>query len=239
MSMNILNWSKREVFMQIESVSLLNYFNNLNNQILKSSQKISTGKKINASSDNPAIYSAIKSLQKEVKQIDTQKTNIERLTNQKNTQQTKYDTSSKISMEIENLLDKAQSGAVSDEEKQAIQDEVNMLADELEDTLGTEVDASQFDVSSPDSLQNARNMTNDIINKAATTGSEIRQLNTQKQEIMQDKANLQSTISTLQDTDIIEEQINLTNKNILQGLAIKSIKTTANQQANTVFNILG
>ena len=232
----------------------LHELSRINTQLAASLQRISTGLKINKPSDNPAGYTASKIFERDIRAAQNQQTNLERQINQQSTNSSKLESATEIGMRIESLLDKASNSALSAEEKGAIQNEINLLSDHLDDTLtsieGGEFTAEQFglnaenlDISSAESLAQAKSSAktgiDSIIQENQTEGTNIRIAEKQKQQYAQNEVNLRSSLSTIKDSNLIEEMIGFTNQSILQKLAIKSIKQGMKMNQQGVLSLLG
>jgi flagellin len=232
----------------------LNELNRINVSLAKSIQTLSTGLKINKPSDNPAGYAAAKIFERDLRATQNQQQNLERQINSESTISTKLESATDTGMRIESLLDQASNSSISAEEKQSIQNEINLLSDQLDDTLqsidGGGFTAEQFglnaenlDISSAESLAQAKTSAksgiDSIIQENQTKGTEIRIADKQKQQLAQNEINLRGSLSTIKDANLIEEMISFTNKSILQQLAVKSIKQGIQSQQQSALSLLG
>ena len=235
----------------IQPVGLLE-LTRINDQLAQNMRKLSTGLKINKPSDDPAGYAAGKKIQKEIQTNRTFQSNLEREINQQSTISSKLDSASNIGMKINELLDQASSSAVSLEEKNAIQNDINQLGQELDNTLtsieGKDFTAEQFgfdadslDISSEESLAQAKvsvySGINSLVQENQNTGTTINSSFRQKQQLAQNEINQKATLSTIRDANMIESMIAFTNKSILQQLAIKTIKKSSQNNASQALSL--
>jgi len=227
---------------------------NINDAIAISQQRISTGKKINAASDDPAVYFAIKKTRRDIAQLANKELNIERGVNFLETNSSKLDQVSELLLEMYTLANTANAGGVSSAEKQAIQTDIIQLKEEVEAILQSGVSATIYSGFTIGGLENVSltgsaaptlagltiessdlvvtgSSTSTTINNISAAldrivkdnqkvGSYVRRLQFEIQDARSEKANLQATLSTIQDADIAEEQLELTKLQILQQSAL-------------------
>ena len=118
--------------------------NNVNTQILKFQEKISTGKSVNRASDDPSAYYAAKILNKDIVIKNKKSLQIERGVNFLQTNSSKLNTVADMLLEISGLASSANSGAVSSAEKTAIQSDINQLRNEIVNIVSSGVDAKIY-----------------------------------------------------------------------------------------------
>ena len=230
----------------------------INDQIAISQQRISTGKKVNAASDDPAVYFAIKKTRRDIAALANKELNIERGVNWLETNSSKLDQVSELLLEMYGLANTANAGGVSSAEKAAIQTDIVQLREEIETILQSGVSASVYTGFTIGGLENvsvtgtasanvalsdlsldgtnivitgtsadiATVITNistamdSIVNDNQKLGSFVRRLQFEIEDARSEKSNLQATLSTIQDADIAEEQLELTKLQILQQSAL-------------------
>lgn len=118
--------------------------NTVNDRILKSQERISTGLKINRASDNPSGYFAAKTLSRDIAVAKTKSSQIERGVNFLQTNSSKLNTVADLLLETSNMISLANSGAVSSAEKVAIQDDINQLRFEIESLMQSGVSSKIY-----------------------------------------------------------------------------------------------
>jgi flagellin len=226
----------------------------INDRIAISQQRISTGKKVNSASDDPAIYFAIKKTRRDIAALANKELNIERGINFLETSSSKLDQVSELLLEMFTLASTANAGGVSSAERQAIQTDIIQLKQEIELIMQSGVSATIYSGFTIGGLENvsltgsaAPTLTGLTINSSdlvvtgsstATTitnvraaldrvvadnqkvGSFVRRLRFEIDDARSEKADLQATLSTIQDADIAEEQLELTKLQILQQSAL-------------------
>jgi flagellin len=226
----------------------------INDKIAISQQRISTGKKVNSASDDPAIYFAIKKTRRDIASLANKELNIERGINFLETSSSKLDQVSELLLEMFTLSSTANAGGVSSAERQAIQTDIIQLKQEIEAIMQSGVSATIYSGFTIGGLENvsltgtaAPTLTGLTINSSdlvvtgtstSTTitnvkaaldrivadnqkvGSFVRRLRFEIDDARSEKADLQATLSTIQDADIAEEQLELTKLQILQQSAL-------------------
>jgi len=225
----------------------------INDKILQAQRKISTGVKVNTSSDDPAIYYAIKQNERDVAALANKELNIERGVDLLQTNSSKLDMIAQILLEMYTLANTANAGGVSSAERQAIQTDIIQLQSELEQILLSGVSAkiysgftigglenvsltgslptlSTLNIERADlvvtgsttetTITNITDAMDSILKNNLQVGSWIRRLDFEMKDAQAEKADLISTLSTIRDADIAEEQLELTKLQILQQTAL-------------------
>jgi flagellin len=226
----------------------------INDRIAISQQRISTGKKVNSASDDPAIYFAIKKTRRDIAALANKELNIERGINFLETSSSKLDQVSELLLEMFTLASTANAGGVSSAERQAIQTDIIQLKQEIEAIMQSGVSATIYagftigglenvsltgtaaptltglTINSSDlvvtgsststTITNVRAALDRVVADNQKVGSFIRRLRFEIDDARAEKADLQATLSTIQDADIAEEQLELTKLQILQQSAL-------------------
>ena len=238
------------------NVSALRAFQTLtsiNDRIVKSQERISTGKKVNRASDSPSDYFVTRKLAADINAARRNNANIERGINFLQTNDSRLAQVATILVEMSDLANQANSLAVTSAEKQAIQQDLIQLSQEIQTIFQSGVSSSIYTGFTLGGLQNASltgnltttplssltlNGTNisvtgslsemsstiSNIDSALTTvlqdeeklGSFIKRLETSSELNAVEVVNLKASLSSIQDTDLAEEQMELTKLNILQ-----------------------
>ena len=236
----------------LESVGL-SQLNKINSELMLGLQRISSGLKISKASDDPAGYAASKMFQLDIAKAQTLQNNYEREINSSSTISSKLDNAADVGLRIDSLIDTASNSTISADERSAIQNEINQLSGQLENTLssieGSSYSASQFNLDAA-SLQvgseedialakaNIKSGVESIIGENQQTGIDIKLTKIKKNQEARNEMNLKSSLSTMRDTDLAEEMIGFTNKSILQQIAIKNLSTTMKINASKSLNLL-
>jgi flagellin len=234
----------------------------INDKIAISQQRISTGKKVNSASDDPAIYFAIKKTRRDIAALANKELNIERGINFLETSSSKLDQVSELLLEMFTLASTANAGGVSSAEKQAIQTDIIQLKQEIEAIMQSGVSATIYSgftigglenvsltgssapvvgtagvggtsltidttdlvvtgsAGASDAISNIQGALDRIVADNQKIGSFVRRLRFEIDDARSEKADLQATLSTIQDADIAEEQLELTKLQILQQSAL-------------------
>jgi len=124
----------------VEAIRAYNTLSGINDKMMASSERISTGKIFNRSSDGPANYYVSKILQRKVNRLDTESTNVERGINWLQNQDSKYAQVVTILSEMSNLVQTAKAGGITSAERSAIQLQLNDLKAEVGDILNSGID---------------------------------------------------------------------------------------------------
>ena len=245
----------------------------INTSLVKTQERISTGKVVNRASDSPSDYYISKTLTRDINAVDRTLKNIERGINFLQTNNSRLAQITQILIETSDLANQANSIAVSSAEKKAIQQDITQLMLELESVFQSGVSAKLFTGFSLGGLQNVSltgnltlnplaSLTLDGVNVSVTgtdtqlsatirnidsalakvleaeemMGSYIKRLNVEFDVHEVEGTNLKASRSSIMDADLAEEQLELTNAQILQQAAI-SILTQANSAPMAVLSL--
>jgi flagellin len=256
------------------NVSALRAFqtlSNLNSRITKSQERISTGKLVNRASDSPSDYYITRKLETDINAVKRKNKNIERGINFLQTNDSRLAQVASILMEMSDLANQANSIAVTSAEKEAIQQDLTQLSEEIVNILQSGVSAKLYTGFTIAGLQNVSLTGNLTINPLSTLningtnisvtgnnldviqqsisnidraldvilrdeerlGSYIKRLQTEFDFHEVEAVNLRASLSSIQDADLAEEQMELTKLNILQQAALAML-TQANSAPNSV-----
>ncbi|MCD6460874.1 flagellin [bacterium] len=245
----------------------------INTNLVKTQERISTGKVVNRASDSPSDYYISRTLTRDINAVDRNLKNIERGINFLQTNNSRLAQITQILIEASDLSNQANSIAVSSAEKHAIQQDITQLMLEMESIFQSGVSAKLFTGFSLGGLQNVSltgnltvnplsSLTLDGINISVTgsdtqlkstihnidtaltkvleaeekMGSYIRRLDVEFEVHQTEGTNLKASRSSIMDADLAEEQLELTNFQILQQAAI-SILSQANSAPMDVLSL--
>ena len=246
----------------------------INEQIVKTQERISTGKKVNRASDSPSDYFISRTLDRKINSVQRKNDNIERGVNFLQTNDSRLAQVANILIEMSDLANQANSIAVTSAEKQAIQQDLSQLSLEVESILQSGVSAKLYTGFTLGGLSNV-SLTGNLTTTALTsltingtnlnvTGSQtdltstIGNIDTALTAILQDEerlgsfikrlevevdvneveaVNLKASLSSIQDADLAEEQLELTKLSILQqaSLAMLAQSNSAPQSVLSLF----
>ena len=238
------------------NVSALRAFQTLsdiNGRITTSQERISTGKTVNRASDSPSDYYITRLLGSQINAATRKNMNIERGINYLQTNDSRLAQVTTILMEMSDLANQANSLAVTSAEKQAIQQDLTQLSEEVEKILQSGVAANLYSGFTIADLENASltgnltsnplstltlngtnvNVTGSLADISTTIsnidkaldvilrdeerlGSYIKRLEVEFDMNEVERVNLQASLSSIQDADLAEEQMELTKLTILQ-----------------------
>ncbi|MFC2140571.1 flagellin, partial [Candidatus Auribacterota bacterium] len=197
----------------------------INSKILSQQERISTGQIVNRASDNPANYFISKKLGRDITLLSRRTKTLEDGVNFLQTNNTILTKTTEILMEMSHLANEANSISATSAEKQAIQQDLTRLRDEVNDLIQSGVSTSLYSGFTLGGLQNVSltgtgtgslptlasltiDGTNMSITGAATVADSISNINNAMDMILEDKARLGSFIRRLQlekDIDISEK----------------------------------
>ncbi len=259
------------------NVSALRSFQTLtsiNSRLTKAQERISTGQVVNRASDSPSDYYVTRKLETDINSVNRKNKNIERGINFLQTNDSRLAQVANILMEMSDLANQANSIAVTSAEKQAIQQDLTQLSEEIQNILQSGVSVRLYTGFTLAGLQNASLTGNLTINPLSTlsidgqnisvTGNNLTQIQTSIDNIdaaldviLRDeerlgsyikrleaeydlhdveRVNLKATLSSIQDADLAEEQMELTKLNILQQSSLAML-TQANSAPNAVMSL--
>ncbi|MEW6535266.1 MAG: flagellin [Candidatus Auribacterota bacterium] len=232
----------------------------VNDRITKSQERISTGQIVNRASDSPSDYYVTRILDTQINAVSRKNKNIERGINFLQTNDSRLAQVANILIEMSDLANQANSLAVTSAEKQAIQQDLTQLSQEIENILHSGISPNLYTGFTLGGLENASltgnltqnplqsltidgtniNITGSLSNIETTIhnidaaldvilrdeerlGSFIKRLSTEYERNAIEAVNLKSSLSSIQDTDLAEEQMELTKLNIIQQAAISML----------------
>ena len=255
------------------NVSALRAFqtlSNINDRITKSQERISTGKKVNRASDSPSDYFITRKLGAQIDATMRKNANIERGINFLQTNDSRLAQVATILIEMSDLANQANSLAVTSAEKQAIQQDITQLTQEIQNILQSGVSSHLYTGFTLGGLQNVSltgNLTSNplstltldgtnvsvtgslteiettisnidnaltvVLQDEERLGSFIKRLGTTFELNAVEEVNLRASLSSIQDTDLAQEQMELTKLNILQQATL-SMLAQANSSPQSI-----
>ena len=235
----------------------------INNEIVKTQERISTGKIVNRASDDPARFTTAKLFETSISALVSNQVEVERGIDFLETNNARLDQVADVLIEIIDLVNAADSGTISSAEQQTVAMEVRFLLEQIDNILSSGVAASIFtgfnvgkllnasvsggvpslttlniqtgqiivtgtatDFAS--SLTNLSSALNSILGAEETLGSYIHRLEFELDDLSANEVADRSSLSTLIDADLAEEQVNLSSLQILQQTSLVGLI-----QANT------
>lgn len=245
----------------------------INSRLVKTQERISTGRVVNRASDSPSDYYISMTLSRDINAAERSRKNIERGINFLQTNNSRLAQITQILIEASDLANQANSLAVSSAEKQAIQNDITELIAELGSIFQSGVSAKLYTGFSLGGLQDV-SLTGNLVSNTlaalsleradlavtgtaaqleaailnidcalervlgdeARLGSFIRRLEVEYEVVEVEETNLRASRSSIQDADLAEEQLTLTNMQILQQAAI-SILAQANSAPKAVLSL--
>lgn len=258
------------------NVAALRSFHSLtsvNERIVNSQERISTGKTVNRASDSPSDYYITRMLSTQINAVQRKNMNIERGINFLQTNDSRLAQVANVLMEMSDLANQANSLAVTSAEKQAIQQDLIQLTQEIENILHSGISPNMYtgftlgglenvsltgnlttsplstltiestDISVTGSLSNITtaitnidNALNVILRDEERLGSFIKRLETEYDRNAVEEVSLKASLSSIQDTDLAEEQMELTKLNIIQQASIAML-TQANSAPSAIMSL--
>jgi flagellin len=250
----------------------------INDGIITSQERLSTGLKINRASDNPSGYFITRKLQNDIVTLRSRQNNIERGINFLQTNDAKMSQVADVIQELIDLANQAKSDAVSSAEKQAIALEIRQLTIELEVSLTSGIDSkirnsttdamsigdiddieisgafsttdlnvnyanSDLVVTGTDTqintaISNLTSALNTVVLMEEQIGAYISRLEVRMTDAAVEEINKKASQSTIRDTDLAEETVELTKLQILQQAGIASL-AQANAAPQPLLGLLG
>lgn len=128
----------------VQALRALNTLQGINDEISKTQEAISTGKKVNRASDDPATYFISRLFETSISELVANQVEIERGIDFLEKNNTRLDQVSTLIIEITDLVNTANSGSISSAEQQAISREIKLLVDEIDNILSSGVSAKLF-----------------------------------------------------------------------------------------------
>ena len=223
---------------------------NANKTLLKSVNKVSTGKNINQASDSPSDYYSTKMLERDVKLGEVTAKNTEREMNTENTKSTFLDSASNMVQELSSLASSASDGTISQEEKDALQmqfDQTSQSLDQLlkDNNLGSvsDLSLSGLKINGTDeergtAAANTDSAFKNLLVQNQSKGTSINQLERSGNDNQQSLVNTKASLSSIRDADLANEAINISSYKLIQGMAINGVQNSMNVQ-KSVLNLFG
>eukprot|EP00825_Cyclidium_porcatum_P050229 TRINITY_DN8903_c0_g1_i5.p2 TRINITY_DN8903_c0_g1~~TRINITY_DN8903_c0_g1_i5.p2 ORF type:complete len:307 (+),score=-2.29 TRINITY_DN8903_c0_g1_i5:1432-2352(+) len=257
----------------VSAIRAFRTLTDINTSLVKTQEAISTGKTVNRASDSPSDYYITRTLGRQINTLDRQNRNIERGINYLQTNDSRLAQVSNILIEMSDMANQANSIAVTSAEKQAIQQDLTQMSQEVEKILASGVSGKLYtgftlgglsDVKLTGNLttnplstltlnganlnvtgnQTTLNSTISNIDKALDVvlrdeerlGSFIRRLGVESEVNDVEALNQKASLSSIQDADLAEKQLELTKFNILQQTSM-SMMAQANQAPQSVMQL--
>lgn len=245
----------------------------INSRLVTAQERISTGKTVNRASDSPSDYYITRMLERDINAMERKNKNIERGINYLQTNDSRLAQVANILMEMSDLANQSNSLAVTSAEKQAIQQDLAQLSEEVKNILQSGVSSNLYTGFTLGGLENVSLTGNLTVNPLSTLtidsanvivtgslqqiddtiqnidtalsvilrdeerlGSYIKRLETEFESHEVEKVNLRASLSSIQDADLAEEQMELTKLNILQQASL-SMLTQSNSSPQAVLQM--
>lgn len=128
----------------ISALRALTALQEINSQIIESQERISTGKKVSRASDDPSTFFVSRLFEASISELVANQIEIERGIDFLETSNTRMDQVASIIIEIIDLVNTANSGAVSSAEQQAISREISLLVENIDNILSSGVSTTIF-----------------------------------------------------------------------------------------------
>ncbi|MBU1863479.1 MAG: hypothetical protein KKH94_07460 [Candidatus Omnitrophica bacterium] len=126
----------------------------INDEIVKTQERLATGKTVNKASDDPGMYYISRLFETSISAIVSNQIEIERGIDFLETNNSRLDHVADVIIDLIDLVHTADSGAVSSAEQQAIAREIRLLLSEIDNVLQSGVAASIFTGISVNNLSN-------------------------------------------------------------------------------------
>lgn len=234
------------------SPSSLYQLKTLNNHLFNEIEKISSGKYINQASDDPSGYYSSKLLEQEIILSESEAKKTELLKNASSTKSSKLENLSDMLNEIENLGHDASLSLISDSEKDIIQDQVNNLLNNLKEIMQSKdlsslenfgVDINDIilngsDTERSNAILKIEKFFENVVSQNTKEGSNFNSLNRKLETLQPIINNLKSSLSSLNDVDLANESIKLSQQKIMTHLGMQGVKT-ASEVAKSTLDLFG
>lgn len=138
----------------ISALRSLQSLNDINQRIVETQENISTGKKVNRASDDPAGYFISRIFETSISALVSNQVEIERGIDFLEKNNTRLDQVADLIIELTDLVNTANSGSITSAEQQAIAREIKLLVDEIDNILSSGVSSKIFNGFSIGDLQN-------------------------------------------------------------------------------------
>lgn len=229
--------------------TLLN-LNKAGKNLTNSMNKVATGKAVNQASDSPSDYYSVKMLEREVKLSEVAAKNYEREMNAGNTESTRLDAAANLAEEISALASASKDATLSQEEKDALQMQLEQTTQSLdtllkENNLGSaeslglihlKINSTESDT---DNVVSAANKAfSSLLVQNEATGTSINQLARKNASLQTSLVDTKATLSTLQDADLAAEASKIEGYKIIQSLALNAVKSSQDVSKSSL-NLFG
>lgn len=226
------------------------HLNKANTNLTNSMNKVSTGKAINQASDSPSDYYSVKLLEREVKLSEVAAKNYEREMNAGNTNSTRLDFAAGLAEEISALATASKDATLSQEEKDALQMQLEQTTQSLDnilkegnmgsaESLGlTHLKINSTENSSDSAIAAADSAFKSLLVQNEATGTTINQLARKTSTIQQSLVDIKASLSTIQDTDLAAEATKIESYKIIQSLALTGVQN-AQAVSKSALNLFG
>ena len=246
------SYQEKDIKMNIQSLadSSLLYLNKSNTNLINSMNKVSTGKAVNQASDSPSDYYSIKMLEKEVKLNEVAAKTYEREMNTANTESTRLDSAASLAEEISLLASASKDDTLSQEEKDALQMQMDQTTKELDNVLKTNKLGSAESLGLTDLKINSSTADSEKVASAAdsafknlltqneSAGTRINSLSRKTGDLQQSLVDTRASLSTLQDADLASEATKIEGYKSIQSLALNGVQK-AQAVSKSVLNLFG
>ncbi len=148
----------------------------INTDLVKTQERISTGKTVNRASDSPSDYYITRVLEREINSMKRKNMNIERGINFLQTNDSRLAQVANILLEMSDLANQANSIAVTSAEKAAIQQDLTQLSQEIDKILSSGVSANLYSGFTLGGLQNVSltgNLTSNPLQTLTIDGTNV------------------------------------------------------------------
>ena len=138
----------------ISALRALSTLQDINDEIVSTQEKISTGRKVNRASDDPSTFFISRLFETSISALVANQVEVERGIDFLETNNTRLDQAADIIIEITDLVNTANSGSITSAEQQAISREISLLVQQIDTILNSGVSAKLFNGFSIGDLQN-------------------------------------------------------------------------------------
>jgi flagellin len=128
----------------VSALRALATLQNINNEIVATQERISTGKIVNRASDDPSTFFISRLFETSISALVANQVEVERGIDFLETNNTRLDQAADIIIEITDLVNTADSGSITSAEQQAISREIQLLVQQIDTILNSGVSAKLF-----------------------------------------------------------------------------------------------
>lgn len=230
--------------------SSLLFLNKANTNLTNSMNKVSSGKAINQASDSPSDYYSVKMLEKEVKLSEVATKIYEREMNAGNTESTRLDSAANLAEEISLLAAASKDATLSQEEKDALQMQLDQTTQSLDnilkqnnmgsaESLGlTNLKINSSESESDKVISAADSAFKNLLVKNEATGINNNQLARKTINLQESLVDIKASLSTLKDADLAEEATKIESYKIIQSMALNGVQN-AQAVSKSSLNLFG